>query len=353
MGLVSPLPPQVGGVATLAEWLLGHEREIGCRYDAFDLRRPPGGEAGGRFRVASTARQAVLLGRFVRWLRTAPPLVHFCVSSTPTGLTRDLLFVSLLRLARRRTIAQIQVIDEPNPLRSLALRLLARLTVERVTVAPSASALLARMGVGSRPVFNPLRIEPGAPPEHPPVDTLCVLFVGTYGERKGCPELLDALAEVRAGGADVTLRFVGKEEHRGEEDLLRQRVRERDLDDAVEFAGVASPDELPALYAAADVFCLPSRREGLPLALLEAMAFGLPIVATPVGGIADVVEDGVSGLLVAPGDVRGLAATLARLAEDVELRRELGEGARKRARELFDADTIAAQWRELYGAYAP
>jgi len=106
--------------------------------------------------------------------------------------------------------------------------------------------------------------------------------------------------------------------------------------------------ELADCYAEAQVLCLPSRREGVPLVLLEAMSFGLPVIATPVGGVADYVEHEDNGLLVPPGDIDALAVSIAMLAADPELRARLGEAGRRRIAEQAGPDTIARRWRETY-----
>jgi len=108
----------------------------------------------------------------------------------------------------------------------------------------------------------------------------------------------------------------------------------------------ALADERVKEYAAADVFCLPTRADSLPLALLEAMAAGLPSVCSSVGAIAWVLEDGRAGLLVPPGDVDALASALARLAGDATLRRDLGERARARQQAEFDAVSAAPRLEE-------
>jgi glycosyltransferase involved in cell wall biosynthesis len=95
---------------------------------------------------------------------------------------------------------------------------------------------------------------------------------------------------------------------------------------------------------------LPSKLEGLPLALLEGMAFGLPALATPVGGIADFVETGENGLLVEPGDIDGLADSIRLLADDPGLRARLGEEARRRVRATTGDQELARRWREVYAA---
>jgi glycosyltransferase involved in cell wall biosynthesis len=106
--------------------------------------------------------------------------------------------------------------------------------------------------------------------------------------------------------------------------------------------------ELERLYARAAVVVLPSHREGLPLCVLEAMAHGRPVVASAVGGIPELVEDGVTGLLVPPGDVAALRAAVERLLADPVLRRRLGREARRRVSALCSRDSIADATLETY-----
>ena len=131
---------------------------------------------------------------------------------------------------------------------------------------------------------------------------------------------------------------------------LAAGIRERGLVDVAAVVGPVQPDEVSRELLAADVFCLPSYREGLPMAILEAMAVGLPVVATAVGGIPDVVRDNESGLLLDAGDVAGLAVALAALARDPELRRRLGETGRGLVEELAGASVVTARWRALYAS---
>jgi glycosyltransferase involved in cell wall biosynthesis len=349
IGLVAPLPPQIGGVASVAEWLLAHEDEIGCRYETFDLWRPPEGRAGGRLTPRDALRQLRLLGHFAAWVRTAPMRVHYSVSATSTGLARDVAFIGMLRLARRRVIGHIHIVPEEGRPRRL-IRFLDRFVTSWVALAPTPARLLAELGIDAVWVPNPVRVRPNAGRGNGSSGPLRLLFVGRYGKRKGCPELVEALARARAAGADATLRFVGQEEHDGEEEALRRAVGDRRLDDAVEFAGVAAPSALATHFESADVICLPSKLEGLPLALLEGMAFGLPALATPVGGIADFVETGENGLLVEPGDIDGLADSIRLLADDPGLRARLGEEARRRVRATTGDQELARRWREVYAA---
>jgi glycosyltransferase involved in cell wall biosynthesis len=348
IGLVAPLPPQVGGVAGFAEWLLANEDEIGCRFDPFDLWRPPEGSVGGRLDMGAVRIQARLLPRFLRWQRTAPKIVHYCVSATATGLSRDLLFLSTLRAGGRQVVGHLQVVPEDAFVRARALRALDPLVERWVTVAPSSARRLAELGIDAAWIPNPIRIAANGDAPAVSANGLRLLFVGRYGERKGCPELVAALARARASDIDATLRFVGREEREGEEAALRSDVAALGLTASVEFAGVKNGPELAACYAEADVLCLPSHREGMPLALLEGMSFGLPVIATPVAGIPDFVHAEENGILVPPGDIEALAGAIATLARDGDLRERLGCAGQRLVREQAGSDVLVRHWREIY-----
>lgn len=359
IGLVSPLPPQTGGVASVAGWLLEHQGEIGCEYDAFDLWRPANGEMGGRFRLASIPRQLGLLARYRRWLRTAPRVIHVCVAASVLSLLRDLALVALAHRSGRTVLVHVHgsefaIKRSARFFHVPAMRLHARLSSERIAVTPWSARTLAQIAISSRCIFNPVRLTPGDAPTVREGDEqeLRLLLVGTYGEAKGCHELIDAVASVRAQGIPVRLALAGKEMYRGEEQELRERARSHRLNGAVRFLGLLAPDELKREYAAADVVCLPSHREVLPMALLEGMAFGLPALVTSVGGMPDVVQPGRTGLIVPPRRADELAEAIRLIAADPAQTRRMGEAARDRVQTLMAPELIAAEWRALYDTYA-
>jgi glycosyltransferase involved in cell wall biosynthesis len=118
--------------------------------------------------------------------------------------------------------------------------------------------------------------------------------------------------------------------------------------DQVHFLGHVEHGKLPAHYAKADLLVLPSRMESFGLVLVEAMACGLPVVATRVGGIPEVVEDGVTGLLVPPNDPEALAEGINSLLEDPDRMKAMGARGRERAKEHFTWDTVAKRLVSLY-----
>lgn len=171
-----------------------------------------------------------------------------------------------------------------------------------------------------------------------------ILFLGRIGERKGIYELVRALALVRDDFPDARL-IVGGD---GELEYLAGLVHEYGLDANVELLGWIGAEERERQLARATVFCLPSHHEGLPMAMLEAMAAARPVVVTPVGGIPDTIRDGDNGLLVPPRDVALLADALRRLAGDALLCRQLGLRAHRTIVERFQADAMVERLEQLY-----
>jgi glycosyltransferase involved in cell wall biosynthesis len=140
---------------------------------------------------------------------------------------------------------------------------------------------------------------------------------------------------------------------------LRKLQRALGLESAVRFLGAQPFDRVLQHYAEADVFVLPAvtasdgRRDVTPNVLIEAMAMQLAVVSTTSGAIPEIIEDGVSGILVPPGDVAALAAAMARLADDVRLRAELGKNARKRVEQRFDVKRNIGKYVALFAERAP
>lgn len=164
-----------------------------------------------------------------------------------------------------------------------------------------------------------------------------VVTVANLRATKDLPTLLRAAATVVSSAPEVRVALVGQGPLEGDLRALHDRLG---LDERVVLLG--GRDDVPALLAAADVFTLSSRYEGLPLALLEALSAGLPVVATRVGGIPEAVTDGVEGFLVPPADATALAAALLALVRDPARRAEMSAHARTRGASFDLAHAVAA-----------
>lgn len=196
---------------------------------------------------------------------------------------------------------------------------------------------VVRCGVDSE-AFRPREPDGTTSPvdERAPFDIVCV---GRLHEKKGHVYLVDAVARLRERGVSLRCHLVGEGDQRPR---LEARIRELDLEDEVEVLGRQPQDRVIDLLATADVMVLPSvhtpsgRKEGIPVALMEAMASGLPVVATDLSGIPELVEPEKTGLLVPERDPAALADAIQRLVDDPGLRRRLATAGRAKVAREFD-----------------
>jgi glycosyltransferase involved in cell wall biosynthesis len=197
---------------------------------------------------------------------------------------------------------------------------------------------------------NGVETEEFAPrPDYALHDPPTVIYVGRLHPQKGIGVLLEAAARLRASEAiDFRIVLVG-DGPAGEE--LRLQARCLGLGDGVQFAGAT--ERVAEHLQAADIFVLPSRSEGLSNALLEAMASGLPVVATAIPGNVDVITHGRNGMLVAVDDPEALASACAGLLGDRSRREELGRAARMTVEARYSLDRVARDYLALYRALVP
>lgn len=195
-----------------------------------------------------------------------------------------------------------------------------------------------RVEVIPNPILVPGQVARG------PRNARTLLFLGRLGKRKGVYDLLRAIAELCPAYPDLHVWLAGD----GELDAVRQYAQTLGVDKHLELLGWVRGDDKVRLLNEASIFVLPSYHEGLPMSVLEAMAYGLPVVTSPVGGIPEAVRDGEEGFLIEPGDVKALADRLSRLLADPALRARMGDAARARAAAHFGASAIVTRWLSLY-----
>ncbi len=238
---------------------------------------------------------------------------------------------TILRIAARNGVTLVAVGDEIG--RSVA-RTCPR--TGNVRVIPNGIAL-DRSSTRNVP-SGAIRKQLGIPP-----DAFVVVNVARLNYPKNQKMLIEALAGLGDRVPPVHALIVGEGPHRSDLETLVARCG---LTGRVHFLG--QRDDVPALLHASDVFALTSEWEGNPLSVMEAMAAGLPVLATRVGSIPELVEEEVSGLLVSPGDVAGLSAGLSRLQQSPALLAGMGAHAALRARSRFGLDRMVSSYEELY-----
>ncbi|TNC50552.1 glycosyltransferase family 4 protein [Rubellimicrobium rubrum] len=167
-----------------------------------------------------------------------------------------------------------------------------------------------------------------------------LLFVGRLVAQKGLPILLEALARARAERPSISLTIVGDGRDRPE---LEKQAESLGLHEAVRFVGYKNQDEVAQLLSESTALVLPSFAEGVPVVLMEAMATGLPVVATRINGVPELVEDGVAGRLVPPSDEQALANAMIEITEDADRIKLMGQAGRSKVLAEFDLGQEAAR----------
>ncbi|MCL3839189.1 glycosyltransferase family 4 protein [Aeromicrobium sp. zg-Y1362] len=252
------------------------------------------------------------------------------------------------RLARKRTLCHVHEAEETGP--RLALRMLGMPTAlaHRVIANSAASAralsLSAPRAAAKTIVVHNGVPGPPSPPERPgrrQEDRFVVALVGRLSERKGTDVALEAIAILRGEGRNVALALCGTafEGYEWFERQLRERAELPDLAGAVDFRGYVNPT-WPTL-ADSDAVLVPSRVEPFGNTAVEAMLAERPVIASRTQGLAEIVEDGRTGLQVTPGDAQELAAALRTLADDPERARQIAADGRADAERRFSVDAYA------------
>lgn len=195
----------------------------------------------------------------------------------------------------------------------------------------------------------PINLSAFVPHQSTPRPQVVILYVGQIKKMKGIDTLLRALADIHTEGKDMPLTRIVGDITNSRDDAYRTYIKDIARDLPVEFLGWQGHSALPALYQQADILVLPSHSEALGRSVMEAMACGLPVVASRVGGIVDLVEDGQTGFLVPPGDSKALKEKISLLVANPDLRTQMGTRARSRIEEIMRMAESANEflWHEV------
>jgi len=353
--LMGPSTRAVSGVSTHIRQLSGSALRESIKFLHFQV--------GSEGRAVNTALRTavrflfgpVAFGSFL--MRHRPDVVHINTSLVLKSFWRDLLFLVVAKLFRCKVVYQIH--GGALPQQFFAGNALLTELLRKVLESVDAVVLLARSELLAYEAFAPsVRFELVANGIDParlmrePLRTvssgpLRLAYVGRLAAEKGLFEALDALALLASEGREVSLTIAGQGP---DESRLIAKAKEMNLSDRVRFAGPVYDEAKEEVLRAAQVFTLPTYAEGLPYALLEAMAAGAVPVATPVGAIPDVLEDGVHGLLVSAKDSAALAAAIRRLDDDRQLLAEMAVAGRARILERYTATRVASDFGRLYSS---
>jgi glycosyltransferase involved in cell wall biosynthesis len=174
------------------------------------------------------------------------------------------------------------------------------------------------------------------------------LFLGCIGSRKGAFDIIEAVNIAKLDGRKLHVWLAGYEDHKGDMKLAEHRILELKIEDRCELIGVIKGENKSRYLKEMDFLILPSYNEGLPMAILEAMAEGRAIISSPVGGIPEIVRDGYNGFLVNPGDIRNLSEKMAILTESDELCKKMGLNSLIIVKKELSVEVYVQELSKLY-----
>jgi glycosyltransferase involved in cell wall biosynthesis len=339
--LVGPQPSGAGGIATVIGMIASSPLAQRFQLQLVATHRDAG--PGGKALQALTGigQAAVLLGL----RRTDIVALH---ASSGASFRRKAVVAALARLFRRPYLLHVHAggfghyyDDAPGWERALVRSTLAHAAVVVALSQEWERRLRAITPCETAVIPNAVRIpaEPARSGDGPPR----IVALGRLGDGKGSRTLVRARAALGERHGDVVLVLAGD----GDRDPILEEAHRLGVEDRVALPGWVGPAARHETLAGATVFALPSRHEGMPVALLEAFAYGLPVVASPVGAIPEIVVEDRHGFLVPPDDPEALAERLAALLDDPDAARKMGAEARRAASERYDVEIVAERLGDL------
>ncbi len=338
-----------GGITTLIAEILNSPLNNNFEFDYISAQA----EDFGRIRKFLLAWQAVS-GFLIKCVFRSPKLVYVHFGGN-ASLYREGFFVLLAKILRKKTIGHFHAGDVENyyPFqRKIGRRFIGAALKScdgMIVVSKESARQLLNIVPHAAIKLIPNAIDTAAfdfRREIKNTEIVHLLFVGAVGKLKGEQDLLDALAVLRERKLPLKVSILGY----GAENL-RDRCHELKITPMIEFLGAVSLAARLDFYRKADIFVLPTYAEALPMSVIEAMAAGLPVISTRVGGIPELIDDQVEGLLFKAGDVETLAAHIANLAADENLRKKLGASGRRKAQSELDFQRYAEKLRDYLFQY--
>ncbi len=273
-------------------------------------------------------------------------IVHIHMSEPPSAI-RKCLFLFLAKLFRKKTIVHFHAFSPDTTIRSKYKNVYRYLFNEADIVVVLSNVwkkyVNEAFGLGDkvRVIYNPCTTE--IYPDHY-IKKNNILYAGTVNARKGYRDMIEVFAKIAPDFPDWRIVFAGN----GEVEQGKALADKLSIGKQTEFLGWVSGTQKDEAFKEASIFCLPSYAEGFPMAVLDAWAYGLPVITTPVGGIPDIASDGVNMLLFNPGDKDMLAHQMRKMIIDTELRSEISVQSTVLAKTTFNIKTINKEIGQMY-----
>lgn len=340
--MIGPDDTVLGGMTTIQQNYRGH-----WDHDLFPMRY-----LGIYCRGSKLKKMRILIVSmviFILWIwGWRPDLIHIHFSYR-AGFYRESLFMMIASLFRQRLVIHSHAPDfegfygVQSPLLKAYIRFVLRQADRLLVLSNAHRSYFERLILSSsvQVLYNAVPIPPEtAHNQNKPM----ILLLGELGKRKGVYDLIKIVPQLRLDFPDIQICLGGD----GDIEQLAEIIADNQWQEFVHLLGWVKDDEKAHAYQIASIFVLPSYAEGVSMAVLEAMAYGLAVITTPVGGMLEVLTHNVTGVLIQVGDTEALAQEISRLLKDDRLRQQMGDRARQHVQETFSIDRILG---DLYSFY--
>ena len=329
-----------GGITAVIN---AHKR--GAQWQKYHCRWIETHRDGGTF-----CKLAYLLRGFTEYVFLLPwyDIVHIHVGAPPSAI-RKTVFLGLAKLCRKKTIVHLHAFSPESSIRSNRRGVYKYLFeyADRVIVL---SKYWQREVRETFPDLSPEKVRILLNPCVAEVRTekyetkKQLLFAAVLNGRKGYADLIRAFAKIAPKHEDWKIVFAGS----GEIEQAKELAKRLRIENQTEFLGWVNGEKKDRVFKESAAVCLPSYAEGFPMTVLDAWAYGKPVIATPVGGLPDMATDGKNVLMFEPGDINALADKMEVIITDESLRKRLSDEALKLAQTTFNPENINRQLGEIY-----
>jgi len=347
--MLGPVPPPLGGMATVLDNLKKSSLSEKCELFIQHTGKSTSPNRKLMQGILSQMRLILKIQSIIRKNNIQIVHIHTC-----SGFTywRDCIHMLVARFMGCRTVLHVhggffdQFIESLDPIRKKLFHLFFRMPCAVIVLSENWKNTLSGYAPLSWVVGNGIVIpEEGRKMDN---DRTTFLFLGNLGKEKGVFDLVEAVSLAKNKGFTGLVKIAGKAAEQGDKNKLTEFIASMDAGEQVCVIGEIIGHKKEDALREADCLVLPSHGEGLPMAILEGMAYALPILATHVGAIPEVVTQGEEGFLFTPKDVESFAAYLVLLDKDCSKRRKMGQKAKDKAIKDFSIEKTTQQLMNIY-----